>query len=82
LKTEWTEMAEFPFDSAVKRMSVIYDHKTFGRWVFLKGAVERVLDVCTKYGNRALDDWGKGEILRQMETFASQGLVPNIFNFS
>jgi P-type Na+/K+ transporter len=81
LKTEWTEMAEFPFDSAIKRMSVIYDHETLGRWVFLKGAVERVLEVCTRYGDRTLDERGKGEILRQMETFASQGLVPKSFQF-
>jgi magnesium-transporting ATPase (P-type) len=42
LTAEWTEQSEFPFNSAIKRMSVIFGHQRRG-WVFLKGAVERVL---------------------------------------
>jgi P-type Na+/K+ transporter len=75
LKDEWTEIAEFPFDSAIKRMSVIYEHEFLGKWAFLKGAVESVLEVCSHYGDQVLDDRGKANILRQMEVFASQGLV-------
>ena len=73
LKREWTEKSEFPFDSAIKRMSVIFEHQEKGSWVFSKGAVERVLEVCTNVGD-------KEEVLRQMETFASQGLVYHLLN--
>ena len=75
LKNEWTEITEYPFDSAIKRMSAIYEHQSLGKWVFLKGAVERVLDVCTQSGDLTLDDQGRERILQQMEMFASQGLV-------
>src|SRR5271170_4509308 len=79
MNREWSEMAEFPFDSSIKRMSVIYQHQEMGSWVFLKGAVERVLEVCTVVetggGSLDLDDHVKQQVLRQMERFASQGLV-------
>lgn len=39
--------AEFPFDSSVKRMSCIYGAKDTSCSVFTKGAVERVLGICT-----------------------------------
>lgn len=79
LMHEWAGKSEFPFDSAVKRMAVIYEHRQKGAWVFVKGAVERVLDVCTdvNIGNDCLplNDQFKKHILTQMEKFASQGLV-------
>jgi Na+-exporting ATPase len=79
MSREWSEMAEFPFDSSIKRMSVIYQHQEMGSWVFLKGAVERVLEACTSVetGGESLDldDQIKEQVLRQMEQFASQGLV-------
>ncbi|KAH6844593.1 hypothetical protein B0I37DRAFT_327262 [Chaetomium sp. MPI-CAGE-AT-0009] len=82
---EWMEVAEFPFDSDVKRMSVIMKHNTNGdHFAFTKGAVERVIRVCTKY---CTDDVPKGEvaeaemteefrahILSNMEVFAGLGL--------
>lgn len=82
---EWLEVAEFPFDSDVKRMSVIMKHNTNGHhFAFTKGAVERVIRVCTKY---CTDDVPKGEvaeaemtdefrehILSNMEVFAGLGL--------
>ncbi|KAK6857741.1 hypothetical protein PG995_005440 [Apiospora arundinis] len=41
---EWTDVAELPFDSDVKRMSVIMKNTTTRKnWVFTKGAVERVV---------------------------------------
>jgi magnesium-transporting ATPase (P-type) len=79
MKSEWTEKSEFPFDSAIKRMSVIFQHEEKGSWVFLKGAVERVLEVCTnvKVGDEdfTLDELVKEQVLREMEKFASLGLV-------
>ncbi|KAJ8115362.1 hypothetical protein ONZ43_g4684 [Nemania bipapillata] len=74
----WKQVAEFPFDSSIKRMSVIYngpsrDHSM----VFTKGAVERVVDLCTTVGiessQEPMTDERKEEILKQMDAFASQG---------
>ncbi|KAI1073946.1 potassium/sodium eff [Whalleya microplaca] len=72
----WKQVAEFPFDSSIKRMSVIYngpnsDHSM----VFTKGAVERVLDLCSTVGTgqEPMTDEYKEKILKQMDVFASQG---------
>ncbi|KAI0903933.1 hypothetical protein F4823DRAFT_635047 [Ustulina deusta] len=74
----WKQVAEFPFDSTIKRMSVIYngpnsDHSM----VFTKGAVERLIDLCTTVGigneQQPMTEEHKEEILQQMDAFASQG---------
>jgi P-type Na+/K+ transporter len=79
LKTEWTERCEFPFDSTIKRMSVIFQHREDGNWAFIKGAVESVMEVCSKVnvggGTVVLGEPAKKQVLKQMEAFASQGLV-------
>ncbi|KAK4222314.1 hypothetical protein QBC38DRAFT_87525 [Podospora fimiseda] len=79
---EWIEIAEFPFDSDVKRMSVIMKHATTGEhFAFTKGAVERVIGVCTRYCNAdsadsevPMTDEFRQTILTNMETFAGLGL--------
>lgn len=44
----WTQIAEFPFDSDVKKMSVIFRNNIAGTsHVFTKGAVERIITSCT-----------------------------------
>lgn len=43
----WRLLAEYPFDSGVKRMSVIYKNPNGQAVAFLKGATERVLACCT-----------------------------------
>ncbi|KAL2870176.1 cation-translocating P-type ATPase [Aspergillus lucknowensis] len=46
----WHQKAEFPFDSTVKRMSVIFSKATPDgerSMVFTKGAVERIVEACT-----------------------------------
>ncbi|CAO3671887.1 unnamed protein product [Umbelopsis ramanniana] len=43
----WNLLAEYPFDSGVKRMSVIYKNPKGQAVAFLKGATERVLACCT-----------------------------------
>ncbi|CAN8100559.1 unnamed protein product [Discula destructiva] len=49
-KAEWKHIAEFPFDSDIKRMSVVFKHLSSNQnFVFTKGAVEKVLDACTSY---------------------------------
>jgi potassium/sodium efflux P-type ATPase len=79
---EWKCLAEFPFDSDVKRMSVIYERirNNNDKWVFTKGALERVLPLCTHH----LDADGKDvegvtdELRRHIDScvgaLASQGL--------
>ncbi|WYZ45729.1 hypothetical protein EsH8_VIII_001045 [Colletotrichum jinshuiense] len=78
---EWSEIAELPFDSDVKRMSVIMKHNTTNEYfAYTKGAVERVIQICTKY---TPNDSGEvvnmtpefqEEILRNMEALAGLGL--------
>lgn len=75
----WSEVAEFPFDSDVKRMSVIMRNNASGENIaFTKGAVERVIGVCPRYtiGEQeiAMTDEFRAEILRNMEVFAGLGL--------
>ncbi|KAI1070605.1 potassium/sodium eff [Fusarium irregulare] len=82
----WKQIAEFPFDSSIKRMSVIYDApegasgsiiETENSMVFTKGAVERVLDLCDYVGSGAdqqpMTDELKENVLNQMNSLASQG---------
>lgn len=76
---KWIEVAEFPFDSDVKRMSVIYKNtETDQNMVFSKGAVERVLAACstilTLSDERALGGELQDQILVNMEALARQGL--------
>jgi Na+-exporting ATPase len=65
----WKQLAEFPFDSELKRMSVIFE-KDGQKYIFMKGAVERVIDACPGYE----DEEKRRTILKNMETLAAQGL--------
>lgn len=82
----WKQLSEFPFDSSIKRMSVIYDAprgeggsiiETENSMVFTKGAVERVLDLCSHVGTGAdrqpISEDLKEIVLDQMNSLASQG---------
>ncbi|KAK4184263.1 hypothetical protein QBC35DRAFT_60875 [Podospora australis] len=79
---EWKDIAEFPFDSDVKRMSVIFkNNHTNEHFAFTKGAVERVIGVCTRYCNSddenaetEMTDAFRNDILKNMEVFAGLGL--------
>ncbi|OAR01320.1 hypothetical protein LLEC1_06669 [Akanthomyces lecanii] len=76
---EWSEIAEFPFDSDVKKMSVIMEHKPSGKQhLFTKGAVERVLTSCAQYVDgdevKELTEQVKEDTLRNMEGLARLGL--------
>lgn len=78
----WKTLVEFPFDSEVKKMSVILeDTETGSLQVFTKGAVERVLQSCSDFyatsnSNDSTDmtDEHRDSILETMEDFASYGL--------
>jgi magnesium-transporting ATPase (P-type) len=81
LETEkgWKQLAEYPFDSTVKRMSVIYRKgQSEKSTIFTKGAVERVIDLCTRVGVGAHEEpmtpETKEKILDQMGFLAEQGL--------
>lgn len=74
----WKQIAEFPFDSSIKRMSVVYrSPDDTSSMVFTKGAVERILDFCTSLGtgenNEPITDELKEHVLFQMNELASQG---------
>lgn len=76
----WHQLAEYPFDSDVKRMSVVFQEPNNGAIViFAKGAVERIIDLCQHvgFGTRQQPMTGemRDEVTRQMLVFADQGLV-------
>ncbi|KAJ6021180.1 hypothetical protein N7540_006684 [Penicillium herquei] len=84
-KPIWQQKAEYPFDSSVKKMSVIFakqdaESSQDTEMIFTKGAVERVLDACTTITWRPnsspvpLDDDIRDEILENMEALAKEGL--------
>lgn len=79
---EWTNLAEFPFDSDVKRMSVIYESQRGekSKWVFTKGALERILPLCTRHQDAEGNDIDgisselESQIHANVDALASQGL--------
>lgn len=78
----WKTLLEFPFDSDVKKMSVVLEHaETEQLQVFTKGAVERVLQSCSNFHATSdsddlteMTDDHRDRILNTMEDFASYGL--------
>ncbi|KAF1984191.1 potassium/sodium efflux P-type ATPase [Aulographum hederae CBS 113979] len=75
----WKQLSEYPFDSNVKRMSVLYQApKSEDVLIFTKGAVERIIDLCTTVGHgdhvQQMTDSVKESILEQMTQLADQGL--------
>lgn len=84
-KPIWEQKAEYPFDSSVKKMSVIFSKRDEGSektpdMIFTKGAVERVLETCTQITWTPnsppveLNDDMRDEILQNMEALAKEGL--------
>lgn len=74
----WKQVGEFPFDSSIKRMTTVYDGPGFDNsMIFSKGAVERVIDLCTTLGhgehNQQMTDEIKEQVLEQMNNLAEQG---------
>ncbi|KAI4163765.1 MAG: hypothetical protein LQ342_002538 [Letrouitia transgressa] len=77
----WIQVAEFSFDSDVKKMSVILENVASGnRMIFTKGAVERVVGSCDSLypddGSEAvrMTPESRKYILDNMEALAAQGL--------
>ncbi|KAI4245328.1 MAG: hypothetical protein LQ352_006592 [Teloschistes flavicans] len=78
-KHDWQQVAEYPFDSSIKRMSVTYRKgQEKELCVFTKGAVERVIELCSSIGTgsnqRPVTPEVKDEVLNQMNMLAEQGL--------
>ncbi|KAF2000603.1 sodium P-type ATPase-like protein [Amniculicola lignicola CBS 123094] len=77
---KWKSLAEFPFDSDVKKMSVIFEEaETAQKYIFTKGAVERVIYSCNQIflgedGPTEVTDEIREDILKNMEALASLGL--------
>lgn len=84
----WNIVAEFAFDSDIKIMSVIATRLSTGEHrAFTKGAVERVLGICSTIGtpgtnskDAQLDEATRTNILGNVEAMASQGLL--VFTFA
>ncbi|KAF5000134.1 hypothetical protein FGRMN_1948 [Fusarium graminum] len=77
--TVWKQLAEFPFDSDVKKMSMVFeDTATSETHILTKGAVERVLSSCISMEDSGkivpLDTTAHESILENMEAFARLGL--------
>ena len=74
----WNQLAEYPFDSSIKRMSVVYRSPTGQNHVFTKGAVERIVELCTTIstGEHSTDmtQEKKDLVLKQITILADQGL--------
>ncbi|KAK4134747.1 potassium/sodium eff [Trichocladium antarcticum] len=83
---DWKQLAEFPFDSSIKKMSVLCQRSDASGGsevhVFTKGAVEHVLSSCcgislAHTGSEAtapMTDDVKQQILANMEAMARRGL--------
>ncbi|KAG0240598.1 Na P-type ATPase [Mortierella sp. GBAus27b] len=78
-------IAEFPFDSTVKRMSVLFETPAGERLIFMKGATERVIGCCNYWrdggSERRIDNEKGGDraafeamINEKMNALAERGL--------
>ena len=72
-------MMEFPFDSSIKRMSVVYRKGDIAdSLICTKGAVERIIDLSTSVGagehQEDMTDDVKNNMLDQMSLLADIGL--------
>jgi len=78
IETEEYRVAEIPFDSDRKRMSVVYRDKLGGQRLYVKGAPDVVLELCTycyKGGKRVpLTAYEKKRILEKNSELAGKAL--------
>ncbi|KAI7851091.1 hypothetical protein BDC45DRAFT_446194 [Circinella umbellata] len=64
----WIQLAEYQFDSTIKRMSTLYlDQQKNKLTVFTKGAAERILPLCDNIKDRQ-------SIMKKVDQLASKGL--------
>ncbi|VUC37649.1 unnamed protein product [Clonostachys rosea] len=78
--SDMAHVAEFPFDSSVKKMSMLCRSKSDkSLQIYTKGAVERVLESCSTFAQAdgdlsPLTEEFKSTIVRNMEALARRGL--------
>lgn len=70
---DFEHVHEFPFDSTIKRMTSIYSNKD-GVFINTKGAVERILDLCTTWANGEFTEEDKHLVEENMNALSSEGL--------
>lgn len=71
LANGWELLAEYQFDSTIKRMSTICLEKNTGLvYVFTKGAAERIIELC----NNLPTENQRQEVLENVNKLASKGL--------
>ncbi|MHA1685960.1 MAG: cation-translocating P-type ATPase [Candidatus Heimdallarchaeaceae archaeon] len=76
IRKEYTCLNEFPFDSIIKRMSKVFEHKDGRVFIFCKGATETVLPLCSAIGTehpRTLTEKEKAKIQDYVNEFAKNG---------
>lgn len=83
-KFNYKHLAEYPFDSSVKRMSAVYENSEDPESpvyeVFTKGAFERVLDCCKSWYKspngppQPLSDDDLDDIMRNVDSLSNEGL--------
>ncbi|MEV1063621.1 cation-transporting P-type ATPase [Streptomyces sp. NPDC050263] len=78
LRTQSPRTGELPFDAATKYMATFHTELDGRTRVFVKGAVDVLLDLCTDVhagdGVRSLDDEGRNEILAVVSHMGGKGL--------
>lgn len=76
LRRQWPRRSEIPFDPAAKMMAT--EHERDQRHVFIKGAPETVLELCSNarcgVATEALDDAWRGRIIAAGRALATQAL--------
>lgn len=78
VRERYTLEKSYPFNSSVKRMSGIFlDNKEKDRMLFLKGASEVVIPLCSKIGDESsaknFTKKKKDEIMERINMFANEG---------
>ena len=78
-RSGWEELAEYPFDSSIKRMSVIYESNGQDSiYVFSKGAVEQIIELCASIGfgdhQQDMSEKYKQQVFSQVTRMADRGL--------
>nr|AAZ04389.1 putative P-type ATPase sodium pump [Torulaspora delbrueckii] len=78
-EAKYVQVAEFPFDSTIKRMSAVYENtQDNSQTVFAKGAFESVLKCCKYWHGETgivdLKDDDINNIKEEVNTLSSQGL--------
>jgi magnesium-transporting ATPase (P-type) len=71
LEDRFPRWADIPFDSE-RRYAATFNHRDGGSLVFVKGAPEQVLEMCTNAAG--LDSLDPGRILDEADEMASEGL--------